>query len=1504
MSGRIQTAIEDIKKKYSITARDIFADYKRENEYKNEYENRQLYELLQNADDASELETREEKVYIELDGNKLIISNTGEPFSEEGIESLMYSNTSPKSMQKKKIGQKGLGFRAMLNWANRLQIVTSSFCVDFDKQHAIKEYNKIKAAYPEIDKKMKSLTQDESPVAILCFPQLNAEHDRGLKSGYVTTITFFCSDIHLETIKEQLETFSFEELIFLRHLKEIEIKTKDSHKKIKAIEEDNEIIIRQHNLIYKENCKETYWKLFEDFGNIEIENEVKEYEFVIAYSNEPNIQGHQREKGVLYSFFKTHIPMRFPFLLHATLDLIGNRNEMQEGSKYNKILIEKLADFIGETATKLSKESVNYDPLKMLVSANTYDKVLDGVFGFSSKINKLIESLEVYPAITNKYVSLNKAKYSQKGYNQIVKATTFDSLLQSCDDPYIEKYLREKISFYSADEFIRKIEADADIYSTDEKIAIISLYIEQYQNPQCAPKLLLDSDGARISEDIKIFCTPGDLEKFALPEWSEIKFINGEMEKKLRDKFNFTKRELASKLKTFNLEEYSFEQLLTPLAKKAKENREYNIDFIHWLFEFYCKNENSFPSDILKSDIQLITKDKKTASSGNLYFGIEYKNDLLEKLSSPNNNIDYLVEPSVYNLEGDNKLIIRFFEELGVSLYPKIAVQNLTSLDRSNYGDYNSLIYPELMPCYYSGEKYTFYEIMKQSLEKVCVDSIDGINEILDKSPTEIILAWVMNDEKVKRLLTSENEVSDSSCIIGTPSYKQDTRKVNKTQMRSYLKMVFEKTAWIQTNNGKKPPNQCVLTGDKLDKTINIADIDYEYLKNNYEINRYNVEALLQNLGAVSNFTELPKEMIYTILLHLPSTDKYCKKGASLYDKLNKAYKDQKLEELVKDNKAYNEFLKKGRLLADKEGKLGYYPVADVLYIDKRIICEQILNKYAILKLAPRAGVDKVKKLFGAIPFKDIDDKIDINHGEHSLHKEFESDYQKLLPYFYATRIDDDNSNVNFNAIRRTKIILCDNVKQQYDNETYLLKDFELNYLQSKDIAYFKIPETIDYLKDLKENTKYKDGISEIICAIFDVGANKSIYREIAGCKSLEDIRFIMGRDSGDEVNENIEKSKRKFFSPQSMEQEFCETIGKITGGNIENIKKTICAYKINFKDSDGTQFLEAIEKAFIEFKVDLTTFNETASIGVFIDFTEYYKNKFNELKSSLRERYLSYIYKHNNKEEFKKKKEDYDIGETEFSNKIININDKFLERYEVSVETISGFEVCDYNYSDDLTESSNGTGGDMLGSESSSQDEPINYREIFENINSTNIGITDTGIEKSDLSGKGRSGHNGGSKTYHSSERKKKENGYIGEVAVYKKLQELYGSKGYSVLWVSGYAELAGEISKGDDTKGYDFEYYDGTSKRYVEVKTITSDAVDFYITINELTIAKKNRDTYDVYIVKISNSQVDHIYNVKSIFAFKDGEDVFNNSKFSIREDSFLIKAKLSDKSDFELP
>lgn len=205
MYDLIKGEIEKIKRKYIDSAEEIVSGYNREYSLSKDYEGRQMFELLQNADD--EAAGSSGKVLITFDGKKLSVSNTGETFSFSGVKSLLYPSASPKRVHANKIGCKGLGFRSILTWSNSVTVAAKDFTIQFSKEYAIEFLKSILEEKPELKSEIKALSNEEWPIATLTCPRLLNES--ALVDGFSTSIIMECREDLTEEIESQIENLEF-----------------------------------------------------------------------------------------------------------------------------------------------------------------------------------------------------------------------------------------------------------------------------------------------------------------------------------------------------------------------------------------------------------------------------------------------------------------------------------------------------------------------------------------------------------------------------------------------------------------------------------------------------------------------------------------------------------------------------------------------------------------------------------------------------------------------------------------------------------------------------------------------------------------------------------------------------------------------------------------------------------------------------------------------------------------------------------------------------------------------------------------------------------------------------------------------------------------------------------------------------------------------------------------------------------------------------------------------
>lgn len=136
----------------------IRQDKKTEDDMKQEYSGRELYEMLQNADDAGSPEVE----IVLTEDDRVHIKNWGpRPFTEGGLISIMRQSLSTKTGNEyknasvKPIGNKGLGFRSLLNWSDEITIHSNGVKCSFSKEIAGAAWQGIKETAlknnPELD---------------------------------------------------------------------------------------------------------------------------------------------------------------------------------------------------------------------------------------------------------------------------------------------------------------------------------------------------------------------------------------------------------------------------------------------------------------------------------------------------------------------------------------------------------------------------------------------------------------------------------------------------------------------------------------------------------------------------------------------------------------------------------------------------------------------------------------------------------------------------------------------------------------------------------------------------------------------------------------------------------------------------------------------------------------------------------------------------------------------------------------------------------------------------------------------------------------------------------------------------------------------------------------------------------------------------------------------------------------------------------------------------------
>lgn len=1519
LKNQIEEEFRKIYNKYLHSAEEIVSDYNREESLRKDYEGRQIYELLQNADD--EAENSKGEVFIELEGTILTIKNTGAPFSFRGIKSLMHPNASPKLVNENKIGNKGLGFRAILNWTDSIKILTKNFCVEFSKNYAKSFYSSITEQNPDLTTDIKLLTKQEFPISLLSCPNV-LDENLFPDDGYDTVIAIDCDEKLIFKIQKEIQCLTLEELIFLKNLKTIHIKTKDVYRTIEKIEDEGEVLLREKNELTGVE-EERDWRIFKTQGEIEIEEKIKTYEFIIAYNEK-----YDNRNNVLYSYFKTDVKMPFPALIHGTFELSSDRNNLIKGSPVNKILIEKLVDFMIETAVKISLDSgeCGYAPLQLLTS-DLSSFTLDTYYDFNSILNRKLRTAKILPTISNKYLAVeDRPKYSISGFECIVKPEKFPELLKNEPEGPIRTFIQNlSLGFYSQSELCNRINSNLDYYSLEDKCELISCFKHEYKYPNSdigAPYLLIDIKGNAICDKEKVYPLSGGKTFVGLPDWVKIHFLNDKMEQLLRKELKISGqddvsvRQFAQSMSLFNVDEYSFEKVLRNLNGQIA-SEELTVDHCRevliWLYSCY-KNGNKFPGGL---KIKVIGRNGKILNASECYFGKEYENVIGENvLVSVTGN--FIASADALGLGSETKESVKeFLTWLGVRKYPRVIYKSIIGNERTLFDKYHQEISSKYI-CD-NGENYRWEEF---HITECRVATFERLDEILSNTDFEDILAWFIADSGVQNMLSADEEIYDGSFIKGKNGSQYSLRTVSHNNMRSYFLWRLKNVNWVRCCDGTKyATSKCCFTDYGISPLIVVPEYDLTIFKELFGNKaKRQVDDVLSKSGVSDSICDMDKRTIFRILLRLHEVDTDFTKGSKIYNELIKQLDNT--DNLAYGNDEYSEFIRNGKVLCKHNGEKAYMPIRSVRYTDNKIFSGEILKKFNMLCVNARSGEGKVEKILGVSPLKNVNISLAGEVIKHPRNADFQEIYKQFLPYVYACRLMAvKKAQKDLRSLRNTRVLLVSeiDVKFSFGGEESISKinDFEIAYITKDKTAYIKIPDRYNDIEKLKSDViEFSAAVAEVITNILDVDGDREFFRDMfTRSKSTRD--YIMRNDRGDEELLYLKRAMEELKIKSDLKSDFWRIVADCLGVGYKDeseaerlVNETfkIGEFNIDFTDMQCAESLNGIVSLFKKLEIDVDEYNARAINE--INLIPYWKKKFVDLKLKIRNNYYSFLYKLGvdkmvSIEKFVSLLSEYSFNEPTFTNSMAeDIYKKFNDLFEVSVDEIKQIEVAEQRVlvamdgSLNLVQAAELLGrNDELEQRSDSEqtvsdldeDEISNEPEekMVEDIVATQIGRTEF-APKTHNGGKPRSGYRA-----EDSQKAKIKNGRLCEEAVLKKLEEKY-----KVDWVSGYAKESGHL-EGSDDYGYDIKYVDENGEVvFVEVKSSASDKIEFVMTQNEIDFGRANKKHYKVIFVNSSENPLVPL-DLGYIFDFDEGEELFDNSKFAIKAKEYILltKKKISD-------
>lgn len=1105
MSALTKEAIKQLIATYTKTYLDnpsiMLSGYRQELQTVADYQGRQLLELIQNADDAG---SDVIVIHLDTENHQLSVANNGTSFSTDGIESLMYTGLSTKN-KAEYIGNKGLGFRSILNWVRNVSIYTQEVSYRFSKEYSESYYKKELFQSKKIQERLEKevaeqkLQLGEIPIAALAFPEILNE----IEKEYVTKIVLDFRIEQLQNIEDQISSIQEEVLLFLPNIKSILV-LKDGLEIVnfqKTVDDISEVVIN-----------ESMWNIFrsEEFlyeGNVK-------YKYAIAWKDD------LQTNGMFYNYFPTDVATNLPCIIHATFDLTNNRKEINE-TNANQHILSEIVKSLGEIANqRLKKEIADWQAYKFLTfTSDNSRKVLKD---FYLLLFATREKVKVYPTVDNQYLLKDEVVYHGEEFSAWVEENGFGEEFTKLVLP-IEKRKIHLNRQFSPNEIYQNTKEIKDVLSINQRAALIGIFASADQNyfsvlhedTSVLLPLLVNKDEVVISEKIKVYTKNPDGEDLIFPDYiKDIEFISVELFNKLRT--DFRKEIQAKKIETESGDARALKRFLDPIVnigldditgviehiitetkKKVAADNDVEIvkKMVHSLFSIFKTNEDRKGNLGTIDKIPLLARDGSIAFSENLYFGKEYTCGADTELIFEGvfEDHQYLTPSDCFELDGNEESIVNFFVWLNVN-----RITNYETISRNFERGYDDdfVRHVLLLQENYDNNVHKYYE----------VTSIIGLTEVL-KNPSfgvEKLIAWIVKDNKFIQSLHADAEV------FYTEYNRNKTYIYNKP---SYLKYQIQKSGTIDN----------VIASTQLQGFENIKSIDVNNdLFQKLGLQDFEIQKAIHLLGIKSSINEIEPDKIYSLL----NSNSLTNEGNSqsfyklLYEYF-KANEDTQLKNYPLNFEEITYYSRQGGFGKNYELK----PLDEVYYSDNKLLPQQLLNRYWFINLPKRIGENRVAKFFGVKLIKDLISTVQVEiQDKHSFEKDLADYINKLKPFFLTYRLDmltkENDQKEAANVLKQLQIRLVkkaiyivEDKTFDFDNYDFIPKDDIVVLQYSKDVA----------LETLQKDAHFCDMIAEIISVTFKIADQNKTFRRIFK-DGVKDAMHILKTDEKEDLLEEAQR--------------------------------------------------------------------------------------------------------------------------------------------------------------------------------------------------------------------------------------------------------------------------------------------------------------------------------------------------------------------------------------------
>ena len=1095
----------------SFNSSRIRQDKKIELDMRQEYSGRELYEMIQNADDEGS-----PKVELVLtDDNHFHIKNWGDrPFTEGGLLSIMRSFLSTKTKESyqnaavRPIGNKGLGFRSLLNWSDKIIIHSNGVQCSFSEDIAKREWKTIK------DRGLKdgALTQKDIndfererpnnlPLPILSIPEIDCDNITkqdcfDINGTCTTDVEILCKDQSVVSdIDSKLSSLPCSVLLFLRSIERIDIDNKGKKRVIKrngaeVIDEGLEKITISDN--GNNIC----------FAVSKYQSDDRSFEVGVAYP-----MADFNNEHYMYSYFPTQVRLTVPAIYHGTFELNASRNHLVN-SEQNKTVLKKL----GEVAVKLSENLVNHNLLKgnnwgpfSILNFACADISTAMLSTLAESIKSNLGSAEILPRINSTFSSIDStirlgdklASWLLGAKPEIYQETSLKNHLLPIDQGifsssrYLSDYVLEKINVW-LDGIVDDIQVIANKkLLLEDRVDFIDAIVDCGSNSKNM-SILIDANGEIIDGDkdnpAYVLSMSGNT---ILPKCLSIKSVDSKLINQLQEKWNLQIRQVTERLQkvtsVINGDHSAIRKKIELWSAKDMDC-EGMCEVMKWEFDNPTKDATAFTSDL-----HLLNRlGERTNSCSLLLDEPTFSRELFEKI-----NGKWLL---LYSLsEWKDILSAKTEEEASHFLYKILGVSQRVPSRHIYFGrnleylnDVRNDNNKSQIGNYYCDNFDQYNKTSKEYNYSYVPDA-----EYLSMFSLSEALGLILKDERVL------SDIMDKSISLFFRSKKSETVRCSFSaySLKSSAQFLPLQYSVIQSTNFG-------------------CGIDYNYLEKELSIDRITqINPLLVTLGAQTNIGSFSTEQLYELLSQKVDSSGVQKR----YKELREAIRNKNEDESV-----FNKIREKclTHVWAREKGRLEWKPVGEVYYWDNDQLPQAILATLPKLEIGNRVGEDSVSKIFGVKLAKNVDISFSNQVNNDGLLKEMKKYLSDRIKYFLAFRIGDDIKNLGF--IRQSVSALkglCDNLyiytsaQYKFNKELHCMKEGDILTSFENSGMHFHICSSHHNCTNAIFDPVFCENLNEAVCMALKVTSNAmaNYFRNII-THDIHYIEYITKKDIAPEV--------------------------------------------------------------------------------------------------------------------------------------------------------------------------------------------------------------------------------------------------------------------------------------------------------------------------------------------------------------------------------------------------